>query len=323
MDTRLFRRDWQVQVQDLDISNLDIEFKVLSKLTMSGPPVPNSCVLTIWNMNKDHRTLLLKRNSPYPDASKIFGIPVKIEAGYIDRRHLIFYGDLRAVGSKNSGTDWITTISGDDSGRAFRQARINVTFIKDTQLSSVFRVICNSMGIGLGNAEDFFDLADIYGFGKTLPASMTFSGSAADAMTRITDSIGLVWSAQRGALQLQVKGKPIQNVGTGKSLDAVLISPDTGLISSPESSIDSTISLGNAAQFDPKHPKQKVKQPKPKTSAPGIVKLKTLMIPGLFVGRLIDLRSDQFNGGYMITEVEYVGQTFGNDWYCNLVARIY
>jgi isochorismate hydrolase len=57
MSSQLFPRAWRVIVGDLDVSNLDVEFKVLSTLK----PEPNKCVLTIWNLSQDHRAELLNR----------------------------------------------------------------------------------------------------------------------------------------------------------------------------------------------------------------------------------------------------------------------
>lgn len=309
MNTNLFRRAWTVQVDNLDVSALDLEFKILSTIKAQ----PNKCVLTVWNLNRDHRAQMLKRNRP-DTGKKIVGIPIQIEAGYINNTSVIFSGDLLEVASQRDYTDWKTVFSGTDGGRSYREATIDTTFTAGTSVGSILGQICEAMGIGLGNSANFEAGAQIAGIGSNIPRTLTVSGNAAKALTRVTASIGLTWSIQKGALQLQQKGKPL-------NLGAIRIAPDTGLIGSPEASIDSSVELGNVQQFAPGAKPTVAHPPKPKD--PTIIRLKTLLIPGLIPGRKITLESAAFNGGYMITEIEYVGQSWGNDWHCNIVARVY
>ena len=100
-----------------------------------------------------------------------------------------------------------------------------------------------------------------------------------------------------------------------------MLTPKTGLLESPQASIDASVSLGNPQQFAP-GAKPKTPHP-PKPVDPSIIRLKTLLIPGLVPGRKIDLRTDQYNGGYVITEVEFVGQSWATEWGCHCVARAY
>jgi hypothetical protein len=309
MSTELFRRAWTVTVDTLDVSALDVEFKILKSLK----PEPNKCVLTIWNLNEDHRAQLLKRNQPNPGA-KLVGIKAQIEAGYKDNTSVLFSGDLREVASSREGTDWKTTLSGDDGGRSYREGKIDKQFAKGTSIGDVLKACANAMGIGLGNVSDYQATAQIEGIGSTLPHTMALSGNASQQLDRVVKSMGLTWSIQNGALQLLNKGKPLNQ-------SAIKLSPDTGLLDSPQSAIDSTVSLGNPQQFAPGAKQTVAKPPKPK--APGILKLKSLLIPGMVPGRKIDLQSAQFNGGYYLTECEYVGQSWSTDWFVNSVARIY
>jgi len=307
----LFRRSWKVQVDTLDVSSLDIEFRATATIKAE----PNKCVLTVWNLNDDHRAQLLKRNRPQgATSSKIVGIPVQVEAGYIDNTSVIFSGDLREVGSQRDRTGWKTVLSGDDGGRAHREGRINACYAKGTQIGFILQQAATAMGVGLGNAANFTATANIAGIGATLPHTMTLSGNAAQALTRVLRSIGLTWSIQRGALQIAQKGQPL-------GLSAILLTPQTGLIGSPEASIDSTVSLGNPQQFAANAAQKVAKPPKPKDSS--ILKIRSLLIPGLTPGRKIVLQSRDFNGGYYITEVEYQGQSWSNDWHCTMIARVY
>lgn len=308
-DTQQFPRDWKIQVDTLDVSRLPIEFKILRSIKS----VPNKCVLTVLNLNEDHRGQLLKRNRPSP-SSKLAGVQVQIEAGYVGQTSVLFSGDLREVASSTSTTEWKTTLSGDDGGRAYREAQIDTTFTAGTSLGAILQQCAQAMGVGLGNVGGFTSGASIDGYGQSLPHTMTLSGPAPRELTRLLSSMGLTWSIQSGALQVQRKGKPLDAV-------AILVSPSTGLIGSPEAAIDATVSLGNPQQFGAQAINKVAKPPKPKD--PSILKLKLALIPGAVPGRKIVLKSASFSGAYMLTEVEYVGQSWGTDWHCNAVARVY
>lgn len=303
MSTRLFRRAWKLQVDTLDVSTMAIEFKVLA----TSKSTPNRGVITVWNLNADHRAQLLKRNQPSP--GRLVGIPVQLEAGYVGNTSVLLSADLREVGSSRDRTAWKTVLSGDDGGRAYREARINQTFTRGTPVSTILQQCCAALGIGLGNAASFEAGAAISGYGTSIPHTVVLSGSVAKELTRVLDSMNLSWSIQRGTLQLQQKGKPLD-------LGAILLNPQTGLIGSPEASIDSTIAAPSAtATAAPTN--------KTKPRDPSVLKIKSLLIPGLVPGRKIVLQSSQFSGGYQLTEVEYVGQSFGRDWHCNMIARVY
>lgn len=307
----LFPRAWKVIVDNLDVSALDIEFKILSTLK----PEPNKCVLTLWNVNADHRAQLLKRNRPNP-TGKLVGVPVQVEGGYLNNTSVLFGGDLREVASQRDGVNWKTTLSGDDGGRSYREARFpngGLSFRKGAAISNILRQCCNAMDIGIGNAADFEATAQINGFGSTLPGPMVFDGPVSVGLTRILASVGLTWSIQRGALQLQQPGKPL-------NLAALLLSPSTGLLGSPEACIDASVSLGNPQQFAAG---AALKTKKQKPHDPSVIKFKAMLIPGLDPGRKITLQSDALNGGYFVTEVEKVGQSWSGTWEANCVARVY
>ncbi len=203
----------------------------------------------------------------------------------------------------------------DDGGSAVRLARFpngGIQFTRGTPIGQVLRQCALVLGLGLGNVASFETDAQIFGWGTTLPGSMTLTGGAFDGLKRVVASMSATVSIQGGVLQLLPKGRPLAQT-------AILLTPDTGLLDSPEAAIDSTVSLGFAktAKGTPSTPKQ----PKPKDT--GILKCKAMLIPGLVPGRVVRLESDQYNGNYEITEVEYIGQSFGKDWMAVMVLRSY
>jgi hypothetical protein len=308
--SQLFGRSWKVQVDTLDVSALDLEFDILKSIK----PTPNKCSLTIWDLNRDHRAQLLRRNKPNPASNNIIGIPVQVQAGYRDNAPMLFQGDLREVGGGKDVADRKITLSGDDGGRAYREARISKTFTKGTPLSTICQQACSAMGIGQGNSARFFSGVSIEASGNALPHTMTLSGSAAEQLTRVLSSVKLTWSIQNGALQILPNGTPLDQ-------EAIEVSSSTGLLDSPQASIDSTTSLGSAQQFAAGVKQKNAKPPKPKATS--VLKVRTLIIPGWVPGRKIVLKSDEYNGGYMIMEARYRGQTWSKDYFIESIVRVY
>jgi hypothetical protein len=105
-----------------------------------------------------------------------------------------------------------------------------------------------------------------------------------DVARGITRSIGLEWSVQDGNLQLL----PFQ---TALRQTAVLLTKDTGLVGSP--SLDSE----------------------------NVLTARSLIVPGIFPGRKVDVRSEFVRGIYRVTKATYIGSTFGNEWYVEVEGR--
>ena len=300
----LFRRSWKVTIDTIDASNLDIEFKILA----TTKPEPNKCTLVVWNMNRETRQIIEKRNRPNQQT----GVRIVVEAGYVNFTAKLFEGDMRNAVSQRDGVDWKTTITADDGGRSWRESAISQTFTKGTPISTVLEKVATALGVGRGNIADFESQAQIAGVGSTLPAQMVMSGQASRELDRLMRSIGFVWSIQNGALQVQQKGQPL-------NATAIRLTSDTGLIGSPEAAIDATVSLGNPQQVIA----GKSTPHKPKAKDPGILRLRSFLIPGLRPGVQIDLESAAYKGTYMLPECEYRGQSWSREWYCDMIARVF
>lgn len=307
----LFRRDWTIIVDNLDVSNLAFEFEILSTIKKE----PNKCRLVIYNLNKDHRAQLFKRNRPDSNSKKTVGIPVTIQAGYVGNKQVIFSGDLNEVSGERDGVNWKTVIIGSDGGRAYREGRINKTYGTGTSFNTILSDCAASMGVGLGNLSSIGNV-EIPGIGTTTATPFTPSGNAAQELDRILRSAGFRWSIQRGNLQILQIGQPLQ-------ADAVLISPESGLIASPQATIDTTVTLGNPQLAAQLGSRAKINKPKD----PGVLKLRTLLIPELYPGRKIVLKSQSLNenqgAGYELVECLYRGQSWSDTWEIESVARVY
>lgn len=260
----VFGRRWRVQVGDLEVSDLDLEFSVKRTLRTR----PGECTIKVFNLGAPHRAALLSARRPI----------VQLSAGY-DPPPLLFRGDARKIEVSRDGSDWITTITAGDGEHAIRTARTSTAFAPGTLLADAVRSLAASMGLGLGNASGAAALTS-----AVLPEGAVVRGNAAQELTRLCSSAGLSWSVQDGVLQLLAVGRALSRV-------AVELSPDTGLVESPEK------------------------------GKGGTVKARALLLPDLVPGRLVSLRSEVVTGTLRVEEVECTGDTRGDDWYASLTLR--
>jgi hypothetical protein len=288
---RLFDRVWSVTVSTLDVSDFRVHFRIEKTLK----PEPNKALVEVYGLNKDHRAMLgelapgkrtgKKKKGTSPNLTG--SIPVRIEAGYKDDGpQMIFLGDLRTVDSERNGADWITAITSGDGERAYRTARIAQSFGAGTPVPVAVRALVRSLGIGEGNLSQVLSGLKLGGRATILVRGAVFSGPAVRHLTDICRSAQLEWSIQDGVVQLQ-------DFGTALAGQAIKLTPETGLIGSPN--VD-----GN-----------------------GVLKAKTLMIPGLRCGRLVVVDSDAVQGNFRVEKIITEGDTHGQDWGHEIEAKRY
>jgi len=205
---------------------------------------------------------------------------VSLEAGYAPTGlSLIFRGDLSEAWSSRDGTQWTTTITSDDGGKKKKSARVQRNYVQGTPLAKIITDIAAAMQVGAGNAATIAADARYWQTGQAaVGKGITTSGDAAQQLDRITRSCGLSWSIQDGQLQfLPTRAAALPD-------PPILLSPQSGLIESPELGKDQ------------------------------IVKARTLMLPGLYPGRQVELDTRYVDGVYRIDSVTYKGEWLGSDW---------
>lgn len=274
----LLGRQWQVvlgipgQPNAYEITDLDVEFRA----TRSLKPEPNTVELTIFNMNAIQRAG--------------FGMAEKntllLRAGYKGTGvGTIFQGEVRQAFSRKDGVDWRTTVRAGDGGHKIK-ARIALTFGLQVSTGDALSAIARKMGVKPGNLQHAVSQLKLKGVADLYPMGGAVVGNGWREMQNVARSAGLEVSIQDGALQFLDLGQPM-------SEQAVLVSPETGMVDSPEINAD------------------------------GRVVVNTLMIPTLKPGVKIDLQSANVRGGYRVIECEYTGQSRGSDWYIQSTCERY
>jgi hypothetical protein len=211
---------------------------------------------------------------------------VSLEAGYAGGRSLIFRGELREAWSARDGNDWVTSIGAGDAEKPRKKARVNKSFPAGTSASTVITHCAQALQVGLGNVTKQAALAKLWNVSPSVfSCGYVASGDALSQLDRICRSCGMEWSIQDNQLQLLERGKPLQETG-------IVLTESSGLVGSPE--------LGKG----------------------GVVRCRTLMIPGLYPGRRVELKSRALSGVYRVETTHHRGVFGTEDWGCEAEFKL-
>jgi hypothetical protein len=191
----------------IEVTKLRVKFEIEKQLGKD----PNTCTITIYNLNKSSRAFFQQRP-----------LHVRIDAGHDGESRHLFQGDVRFGQTVKRGTEFETELQLGDGDRAFRFARVNRTFRTGTPLREALKEAARSLGLALpDNVNASPDLDQQFVNGESLV------GPARDELTRLLAPHGYTWSIQNGALRI------LRDEETSPD-EAILISQDTGMIGVPE-----------------------------------------------------------------------------------------
>lgn len=292
--TQQYDRVVDVLVNKLPLGLLDASFRVVK----TRKKEPNTCELTIFNLNEESRASLAEAGSPR----------LKLSAGYKGRETtsssalqavdsllagsgdpstsgvgVIFEGDMRDAVSNYEPPDWITTFESGDGERSSQFARVNRSFAEGTSVDKVLNSIAAEMGVGIGNTVAQAIKAKLLEAGSEFINGVTVSGPAHKEFDRIVKSSGLEWSIQDDVIQLLPVGAVLLDT-------AVVLTPETGLIGSPTIGTD------------------------------GVVRLRALMNSDIVPAREIQIKSRAITGRLRAERCEYIGSISDTPFYVDVEA---
>lgn len=274
--TRLFGRDWRVQVGRLVVER---PLRVAFEVERTVRPNPNTATVRLYNLNETSQGLIREAGEAL----------VVVEAGYVDGRAEIFRGTvLRAraggrggkgapVGTEREKVEVVTVVEATDGGTAYRQARVARSYQPGVAITTVLRDCAAALGVGEGNLRQVEALAALEGGQTTYPEGTVLSGQASRELTRILASYGLRWSVQHGAIQVVRRGGALQS-------QAVRLAAATGLIGRPE------------------------------VGPRGRVTARALLAPDLWPGRRVRLESRSAEGTYTVRSIRAEGDSHADLW---------
>lgn len=253
------------------------------------PTKPNSARVSIYNLNAESRNGFITREV----------LPVTIDAGYLETGlSRIFTGVMtNAVSRMEADGSYVTVLHTQDAPQT-KKTRSKKTLRPGVSTSRVLTETLEDLNVGQGNLfSGGLDADSLARISKALSSGLNLSGNTARKMRRILETSGRNLSVQDGQAQVAVPGEVLSD-------EATYLSPATGLEGAPEVAQDGTVSC------------------------------KTRIVPGLTPGYAVELSrvthlhlvgtgwwtQDWTDSGalYKIIEVEYNGDTWGQDWTADL-----
>lgn len=270
--TQLYGRQWVLTIGGRQWTDLRVSFEV--KRTLNKYPDP--ATITIYNLSAATR------------ASFSRGDEVRLVAGYKDNASLLYSGQVQDMVVARDGPDWATTVTVRDGDAAWR-TQVNTSFSTSVPLQIAVQRMASAMGL-IVLPTSIPLLA-----GKAVRKGSVHVGQGHDALSKLLTPWSLRWCIQdNGIVILPVDGATNQS--------AIVLSPETGLVGSPEPMTDK-----------PARPLKKTGQLQTKTGKR--MRLTSLLQPGLNPGRTLVLQSTPYVGIYRVDSVIHRGDSRGQDWY--------
>lgn len=232
----------------------------------------NQLSLEVYNLSTETRKKV-----------SLFGAYIELVAGY-DEPELIFSGDVLQVSHRKSGPDWVTSFKSTDGLLKKQSSRVSKSFAPGTKVSDAIKTMAEATGFNLGNVVTEIKKGNLKKGLEEFVNGFTAVGSATDELEKLMASYGYDVSVQDGTLQATASGGVV-------GIDIVLLSPETGLVESPEVAEDGTVTV------------------------------KALIQQRFVPGRALRLVSAEFDGVYKIASTRYKGDTHGNDWCAEMVLE--
>lgn len=266
----LYKRAVAVTVDTLRMTGQRMAFRVLH----TNKAEPNTCEVSIYNAPAVLRAEVQGSRS----------VGVTIEAGYGKDLQQLFSGDLRRAFSTKQGIDWVTTLRGGDGEVAMRTARVNESFAPGTPIRTVVERVARRLGVNLGDAISRIGEGSHRQSLTEYVNGTVLSGSAKTLLEQLLGDLDLEYSVVDGTLQVLPRGQ-------ATNATAILLTPRTGLIGSPEA------------------------------GDKGLVKLRSLLQPSIRPGRKVKVESAILNGFYRVETATHVGDTHSAAWHTEIEGR--
>lgn len=295
MSGEMWGRKWRVLVIDgdiaIDVSRLKCAFRIEKSLK-----VPNYSEVSIWNTSDLIEEAIIER-----------GMRVVVEAGYDNGPYGVILDTSvsQPLWDKRDGVDYVITLHCIDGYDVLMQNFVNKTVRIPQDGVDMVRDMAKS-------ARNAFSVGRVSPTASTakLPRGKVFFGEPKDYLRAFARESGQEILIEGDEVSM---GRPSDQSSV---TDAVVLSPATGLVGTPQQariSMPQYVSAGIMLRCL-LNPRIKVQMPLQLIKIDNAVIRQEKMRQGSQI-----LKFDR-DGLYKVIAVTYVGDTRGNDWYCDITA---
>jgi hypothetical protein len=289
----------------LDLSEMRFKFRV----SQSDNESPNTAVIRVYNLAPDTVRKITGR-------TPVEFTRVVLQAGYENAAYgVIFDGTIKQFRrGKENATDTYLDILAAVGDVEYNFGLCNATVAAGSTIAQRTELVAKQAGLTLGNAGGAAT-------GGTLPRGKVLWGMARAQMRCEAMNAGATWSIQDGKVDIV----PLAGYLPG---EAVVLSAATGLVGIPEQTeqgvtarclLNPKLRIGGLVQIDNASINQ-TSQADLRASGFETAALTVGQLPfDKYAGvqLLADVTTDGF---YRLYQVEYIGDTRGQEWYSELVG---
>lgn len=220
-----FGRQLKIEIMTSLLTHTITDLRVDFDVTMTDKPEPNTANLTIHNLSKMSRDVII---NDYKGIS--------VSAGY-GTAQKFFTGNIVQIKEQRNPTGYTLELSALDGHDDLKKARFDKTFAAGTPVQSIFASIAATVGLP-------FELGFVPR-GEVLLVGTTFEGNVTKVLNKLCKRFNLRWKVLNGVLEISDADLPVFSA----LAQIVILTPDTGLIGSPQISMEESPEKGEPVGY--------------------------------------------------------------------------
>lgn len=246
---------------------------------------PSTAGITIFNLSKSTQEALRETKGWTVELVAGYGPPGSgLQLQNPETVNVIFKGDVRFVRHRREPPLLATEVEADDGGAASKRF-VTKHFGKGTTVGTVFKWLQEESGLGAGNVGRIQNIRKDNGLPDRIENGMTIRGYVMDEISDLARSRGAKISSQNNEITVLAPGESLAGVPVTE------IGPETGLIGFPY--VDNE----------------------------GILTLNHRLLPNVFPGAPIDVKSEFVDGRFVVERAVYSGSLYGEDFNIEIEGR--
>jgi hypothetical protein len=268
-----FGRKVEVTVGPKDGEGFIIDgLKIAFTIEKTDSPDPNTSKIQIYNLSKETSA-----------KATVSGNHITLKAGYEDEKvTAIFFGDVLKGQRKKSGNDYITELEVFDGRAAVMAGYVSVSYAKDVEVATVVENLLDAIGLPYKGQENIPS-------GEKYSGGFCYMGMAIDGLRDVLNKYGLTYTVQNEMLYILKPGEGADNIG-------LKLTPETGLLTTPEQVSDKTGEGDEEAEASNKW------------------KFTTMLFPELMPGAVCKVESSTLNAEVCIEKAVFSGDNWTGDF---------
>ena len=272
----LFNRNYRLEIESKDTLTTITQLRIQFLCKKNRATTANELTVKVYNPNQDTINQCL-----------VSGSIVRLYAGYGDDIKLIAQSQITTATPIYEGVDIILNLECLDGVESIRKTKVSISFQAGSTVKQVLNALVEYLQIPLKVAPDV-DL------NKKFNNGYSFAGGVGTALDEVTDRAFAKWAMQDGTLLI------IGQSGTTNT-NAVLLTPDTGMIGTPMP-IEDTVNSLDVGEIRRGW------------------KVKSLLQGDINPADIIAIESRFVNGQFVIESVEHKGDTHSNEWFSEVIC---